>query len=100
MTPEEALSATIAEIAPEIKTLRLSPMKLAEAALARLESTGRKLNAVATTMRESALPEAREAETEITAGRYRGPLHGVPYGAKDLLAAKGAPTTWGAKPLQ
>ena len=99
MTPEEALVATVAEIAPEIKTLRLSPVKLAEAALARLETTGRKLNAVATLMRESALAEARAAEADITAGRYRGPLHGVPYGAKDLLAAKGAPTTWGAKPL-
>jgi aspartyl-tRNA(Asn)/glutamyl-tRNA(Gln) amidotransferase subunit A len=100
MTPEEALSATVAEIAPEIKTQRLSPLKLTEAALSRLESTGRKLNAVATLMRENAMAEALQAETDITAGRYRGPLHGVPYGAKDLLAAKGAPTTWGAKPLQ
>jgi aspartyl-tRNA(Asn)/glutamyl-tRNA(Gln) amidotransferase subunit A len=99
VTPEEALSSTVAEIAPEIQTLRLSPIKLAEASLARLESTGRKLNAVATLLRQSALAEARVAETEITAGRYRGPLHGVPYGAKDLLAARGAPTTWGAKPL-
>jgi aspartyl-tRNA(Asn)/glutamyl-tRNA(Gln) amidotransferase subunit A len=99
MTPEEALSATVAEIAPEIKTGRLSPVKLTEASLARLESTGRKLNAVANLTRERALAEAHAAETEITAGRYRGPLHGVPYGAKDLLATKGTPTTWGAKPL-
>ena len=99
MTPEEALSATVAEIAPEIKTGRLSPVKLTEASLARLESTGRKLNAVANLTRERALAEAHAAETEITAGRYRGPLHGVPYGAKDLLATKGTPTTWGATPL-
>ena len=99
MTPEEALSATVAEIAPELKTGRLSPIALAEASLARLDGLGRKLNAVANLTRERALAEARAADNEIAAGRYRGPLHGVPYGVKDLLAAKGTPTTWGARPL-
>lgn len=99
MTAEEALSSTVAEMAPEIKTGRLSPVALTEASLARLEGTGSKLNAVANLTRERALAEARAADKEITAGRYRGPLHGVPYGAKDLLATKGTPTTWGAKPL-
>ena len=99
MTPEEALSSTVAEIAPEIKARRLSPVALAQASLARLETVGRKLNAVANLTRDRALAEARAAETEITAGKYRGPLHGVPYGAKDLLATKGAPTSWGARPL-
>ena len=47
-----------------------------------------------------ALKEARAAEQEIRAGNYRGPLHGIPYGAKDLLATKGIPTTWGAAPYK
>ncbi|HYO99724.1 MAG TPA: amidase, partial [Pyrinomonadaceae bacterium] len=54
----------------------------------------------ANVMRESALKEARQAEREIRAGRYRGLLHGIPYGAKDLLATRGAPTTWGATPYK
>jgi len=99
MTPEEALSKSVAEVAPEIQSRRLSPVALAEASLAGLETEGRTLNAVATVTRERALEDARAAESEIAAGRYRGPLHGIPYGAKDLLATKGVPTTWGARPL-
>ena len=53
-----------------------------------------------TLTRERALAEARRAEAEIAAGRYRGPLHGIPYGAKDLLATRGIPTTWGAAPFR
>ena len=56
------------------------------------------MNAYATLTRDRALTEARAAEKEIGAGKYRGPLHGIPYAAKDLLAAKGYPTTWGARP--
>ena len=78
----------------------LSPVELAEHFLGRLESIGPKYNAVVTVMRDRALEEARKAETEIHAGRRRGLLHGVPYGVKDLLAAKGAPTTWGAEPFR
>ena len=99
MTPEEALSGSIAEIAPQLEKRKLSPVALAEASLRKLESVGRSLNAVANLMRERALEEAKAAEREIAAGRYRGPLHGVPYGAKDVLAAKGAPTSWGVGPL-
>src|ERR671926_1152406 len=51
-------------------------------------------------MRETALREARQAEDEIRRGRYRGPLHGIPYGVKDLIAVRGAPTTWGAAPYK
>jgi len=53
-----------------------------------------------TVTRERALSQARKAEKEIEAGLYRGPLHGIPYGAKDLLATKGIPTTWGAAPFR
>src|SRR5207302_324547 len=73
---------------------------LTEAYLDRLERHGPRLNALVTPLREGALREARAADEEIRAGNYRGPLHGIPYGAKDLLAARGAPTTWGAAPLQ
>ncbi|MCV4626236.1 amidase family protein, partial [Escherichia coli] len=51
-------------------------------------------------MREAALEEARERERELRRGRWRGPLHGIPYGAKDLLATRNAPTTWGAAPYK
>src|SRR2546427_9306173 len=51
-------------------------------------------------MRESALADARAADAEIAHGRHRGPLHGIPYGVKDLLATKGVPTTWGAEPYR
>ena len=100
MTPEEALDATVSEVAPLVRSRQLSPVVLAEASLARLETTGKALNAVATLTRERALQEAQSAEREIAAGQYRGPLHGIPYGAKDLLATQGIPTGWGARPLR
>ena len=100
MTPQEALDATVAEIAPLVRSRQLSPVALAEASLDRLGTVGRSLNAVATLTRDRALDEARQAEREISAGRYRGPLHGIPYGAKDLLATRGIPTAWGARPLR
>ena len=59
---------------------------------------GPKLNAYARLTPEIALEQAHAAEKEILRGHYRGPLHGIPYAAKDLLAVKGIPTTWGAKP--
>jgi aspartyl-tRNA(Asn)/glutamyl-tRNA(Gln) amidotransferase subunit A len=99
MTPEEALDAGVAQVAPEIQSGRLSPVALAEASLERLNTTGRELNAVATITRDLAMAQARQAQEEIAAGRYRGPLHGIPYGAKDLLATRGIPTSWGARPL-
>ena len=96
MTPEEALFASIADLAPLIEKRKLSPVALAEASLAKLETEGRSLNAVVNVMRERALAEARAVEKDLAAGKKRGPLQGIPYGVKDLLAAKGAPTTWGS----
>ncbi|PWU25178.1 MAG: amidase [Candidatus Rokuibacteriota bacterium] len=76
-------------------------MALAEIFLDRLERLGPRYNAVVTLTRDRAMAQAREAEREIAAGRYRGPLHGIPYGAKDLLATSGGiPTTWGAAPFR
>jgi aspartyl-tRNA(Asn)/glutamyl-tRNA(Gln) amidotransferase subunit A len=92
---------TIRELGDELRSGRLSPVALAEACLARLDMVGRKLNAVVTLTPERALEQARRAERELAAGRDRGPLHGIPYGAKDLLATSGGiPTTWGAAPFR
>lgn len=90
----------IRTLAERLRARTLSPVRLTELALDRLERHGPRLNAVVTLMRDSALREARAAEAEIARGRYRGPLHGIPYGAKDLVATKGVPTTWGAEPYR
>lgn len=100
MIPAETLYLPVRDLAAQLRARRLDPVALAEAYLARLEALGPRLGAVVTTTRERALREARQARDEITAGRYRGPLHGIPYGAKDLIAAAGYPTTWGAEPYR
>jgi aspartyl-tRNA(Asn)/glutamyl-tRNA(Gln) amidotransferase subunit A len=100
MADSDLLYLPIRELSSRLRSRQLTPVQLAEACLDRLEREGPKLNAVATLMRDSALREAREAEREIARGRWRGPLHGIPYGVKDLLATKGVPTTWGAEPYR
>src|ERR1043165_5122207 len=100
MLPDDILFSSITELATQIRARWLSPVELAESYLARLETIGKRLNAVATIMRDSALQEARAAESEIKRGRYRGLLHGIPYGAKDLLATRNEKTTWGATPYK
>ncbi|HYL81045.1 MAG TPA: amidase, partial [Candidatus Acidoferrum sp.] len=92
---------SIRELGDLIRTRQASPVELAMAFLDRLESLGPRYNAVVTLTRELALEQARVAEKDILSGRYKGPLHGIPYGAKDLLAtAGGIPTTWGAAPFR
>ena len=92
---------TIRELGADLRAGRVSPVALAESYLERLDTVGRRLNAVVTLTRERALEQARRAERELAAGRDRGPLHGIPYGAKDLLATNGGiPTTWGAAPFR
>ena len=100
MLSDDILFASITDLATQIRSRRLSPVELTESYLQRLETIGKRLGAVATVMRDSALEEARAAESEIRRGRYRGPLHGIPYGAKDLLATRNAKTTWGAAPYK
>jgi len=90
----------VRELAARIRSRKLSPVALTSGCLERLETIGPRYNAVVTVMRDAALADARRAEKEIAAGRYRGPLHGIPCGVKDLLATKGAPTTWGAAPYR
>jgi aspartyl-tRNA(Asn)/glutamyl-tRNA(Gln) amidotransferase subunit A len=97
---EDTLYAPVRDLGALIRAGRLSPVALAEAYLDRLDRLGGKLGAVVTVTRERALAEARAAEREARSGHYRGPLHGIPYGVKDLLATKGIPTTWGAEPYR
>jgi aspartyl-tRNA(Asn)/glutamyl-tRNA(Gln) amidotransferase subunit A len=98
---ESLVFAPLRRLAELVRARAVSPVTLAETFLHRLETLGPRYNAVVTVTRERALGEARRAEHELAAGRYRGPLHGIPYGAKDLLAtAGGIPTTWGAAPLR
>ena len=96
----DVLFMPLRELGALLKSRKLLPVELAELYLDRLERLGPKYNAVVTVMREHALSQARRAEGEIAAGRYRGPLHGIPYGAKDLLATAAARTTWGAAPYK
>jgi aspartyl-tRNA(Asn)/glutamyl-tRNA(Gln) amidotransferase subunit A len=100
MIGEDVVYQSVWEQSKLIRARKISPVELAEAAIARLERLGPKLGAVATITRERALEEARGVEKEIAAGHSRGPLHGIPWGAKDLLATRGIPTTWGAPPFK
>src|SRR5262249_55838965 len=97
---EDILFASVRRLGTLLRSRRLSPVALTEAYLERLRTLGPRLGAVVTITKELALKEARAAEREIRAGKFRGPLHGIPYGAKDLLATRGIPTTWGARPLR
>jgi aspartyl-tRNA(Asn)/glutamyl-tRNA(Gln) amidotransferase subunit A len=100
MISEDVLYLSVRDLGHRIQTLKLSPVELTEAYLERSRKYGPMLNAYATLTPELALQQARQAEEQINQGHYRGPLHGIPYAAKDLLAVKGYPTTWGAKPYQ
>ena len=95
-TPDDLLAGTLDEIGKALRARRVSSAELTEAALRRLETRGAELNAVATLMRAGALKEAAQADRELRAGRDRGPLHGIPYGAKDLLDTAGTPTQYGS----
>ena len=82
-----------------IRERRISPVELTEGYLERDRVIGKRLNAFVTLTPALALKQAQQAEAEIAAGRYRGPLHGIPYALKDLVTVKGYPTTWGAVPF-
>jgi len=82
-----------------LRTRKASSVELTTMYLERLKRYNAQLNCVASLTEERALSEARAADREIAAGHYRGVLHGVPYGVKDIIAAKGYPTAWGAAPL-
>jgi Asp-tRNA(Asn)/Glu-tRNA(Gln) amidotransferase A subunit family amidase len=94
---EDALAfASVREVAELVKTRKVSSVELTKMYLARLKKYDPQFHFVITLTEERALKQAADADKEIAAGKYRGPLHGIPWGAKDLLAVKGYPTTWGA----
>ena len=95
---EEVAFWPVTKLSELIRTRQVTSQELTEMYLDRLERYGPQLECVVTLTKERALEQARRADEEIRAGRYRGPLHGIPWGAKDLLAVKGYPTTWGAEP--
>src|SRR6202161_171296 len=98
MPAEELFYLTVTELARRIEAKQVSPVDLTQLYLSRSEKFGPRFNAYARLTPEIALAQAAAAEKEIRRGHYRGPLHGIPYAAKDLLAVKGVPVTWGAKP--
>jgi Asp-tRNA(Asn)/Glu-tRNA(Gln) amidotransferase A subunit family amidase len=96
--PDDLAFYSVGELAALIKSRQITSEQLTRLYLGRLKQFGPKLECVVTLTGDLALEQARRADREIAAGKYRGPLHGIPYGAKDLLAVKGIPTTWGAAP--
>jgi Asp-tRNA(Asn)/Glu-tRNA(Gln) amidotransferase A subunit family amidase len=91
---------SVARISELVRTKQVSSLDVTRMYLDRLKRHGPTLECVVTLTEELAIRQAKRADEEIALGRYRGPLHGIPWGAKDLLAAKGFPTTWGAKPYE
>lgn len=97
---DDILYASVRRLGVMLREREITSTALTEGYLARLDKFGAKLGAVVTITRELALEQAGKADSEIKAGHYRGPLHGIPYGIKDLAATKDIPTTWGAEPYR
>lgn len=97
---EDLAFLPVSELAPLLRTRQVTSMQLTKLYLERLRKYDRMLKCVVTFTEDLALRQAEQADKEIAAGRYRGPLHGVPWGAKDLMAIPGYPTTWGAAPFK
>ncbi len=94
---EDALAfASVRELAELVRTRKVTSLELTKLYIARLKKYDPQLHFVITLTEERALAQAAATDKEIAAGKYRGPLHGIPWGAKDLLAVKGYRTTWGA----
>jgi Asp-tRNA(Asn)/Glu-tRNA(Gln) amidotransferase A subunit family amidase len=93
---EDLAFANVRELATLLKGRKISALELTKMYLDRLKRHDKTLHFSITLTEERALKQAAAADAEIAAGKYRGPLHGIPWGAKDLLAVKGYPTTWGA----
>jgi Asp-tRNA(Asn)/Glu-tRNA(Gln) amidotransferase A subunit family amidase len=97
---EELAFLPVPQLAALVRTRKVSAMDLTRMYLDRLRRYDELLKAVVTVTEGRALAQARAMDEELARGRYRGPLHGIPWGAKDLLAVKGYPTTWGAEPYR
>ncbi len=97
---EDIAFAPVWKLSQWIEMGKLKSERLTKIYLERLERFNGQLRCVITLTRELALAQAKKADAEIAAGKYRGPLHGIPWGAKDLLDTAGIPTTWGAEPFR
>ncbi len=97
---EELAYYSVADLSILIRDRKLTSLDLTTMFIDRLKKFGDTLQCVVTLTEELAIKQARKADEEISQGRYRGPLHGIPYGIKDLFAVKGYKTTWGAEPYK
>jgi Asp-tRNA(Asn)/Glu-tRNA(Gln) amidotransferase A subunit family amidase len=97
---EDIAFASVTQLSRWIEQKKITSERLTHIYLGRLEQFNPKLRCVITLTRELALEQAKKADGEIAAGRYRGPLHGIPWGSKDLLDTAGIPTTYGAEPFR
>ena len=91
---------SVADLSVLIKSKKITSLALTELFIDRIKKYDKQLEAVITLTEERALEQARKMDEELAQGKYRGPLHGIPYGTKDLMAVKGYPTTWGAAPYK
>src|SRR6266446_6538523 len=96
----ELLSLDVAALSQKLRAREVSPVEVTDAYLARIEEVDKKLNAYITVTADVAREAAKRAESEIAAGNWRGPFHGVPVGLKDLCYTKGIATTGGSKILE
>src|SRR5262249_42641222 len=96
----EIAHAPVTRLSRWIEKRALTSERLTNIYLQRIEHFDARLRSVITMTRETALARSKQADGEIAAGRYRGPLHGIPYGVKDLLDTAGIPTTYGAEPYR
>ncbi len=97
---EDLAFATAVQLADLLRAKKVTSVELTRMYLSRLKRFGPKLNCIVTLTEELAMKQAEQADAEIRRGRYRGPLHGIPWGAKDLFATRGIRTTWGAEPYK
>ena len=93
---EDAAFWPVRHLAELIRTRQVTSVELTEMYLARLHRYNAKLNNVVTFLDDHGRAEAKRADAEIAAGKYKGPLHGIPWGAKDIISVKGYKTTWGS----
>ena len=100
MSVDDLAFASVPQLAELIRTKKVSSVELTKMYVSRLKKYGPKLLCVVTLTEDLAMKQAQVADDDLKRGKYRGPLHGIPWGAKDLFATKGIKTTWGAEPYR
>ena len=95
---DDIFFAPLTDLNARLRRKEFTCQELTRAFVERMERLGPRYNALALLLKEAAIDQAKEVDKELKRERYRGVLQGIPYGAKDLLAAKGQPTAWGARP--